>query len=270
MTGIIFSETLRRGWRMMVYWGIGMGLYSIVNTIIITDNESLQQIMSVLEGLPAFMIQGFIGSADLEFIASPNGYFATQFFSLALLIFSVYAVMAGMAVTSNDEEAGIMDSFLSLPIPRWVVIVERTLASFVLMAGILLITLLGVAIGIAMVPNVAYELGGIAAGMLNLYPSLLFVLGMTVLAGVLFRRRNVAMGVAATIVVASYMIDFIASGAPDSAFANVGYLSFFRYYDGVGVVQSGLNAVNMSLLVVAAVALIGLALWRFQKRDIGL
>ena len=163
-----------------------------------------------------------------------------------------------------------MDSFLSLPIPRWVVIVERTLASFVLMAGILLITLLGVAIGIAMVPNVAYELGGIAAGMLNLYPSLLFVLGMTVLAGVLFRRRNVAMGVAATIVVASYMIDFIASGAPDSAFANVGYLSFFRYYDGVGVVQSGLNAVNMSLLVVAAVALIGLALWRFQKRDIGL
>ena len=34
MTGNIFTETLRRGWRVMVYWGIGMGLYSVINTII--------------------------------------------------------------------------------------------------------------------------------------------------------------------------------------------------------------------------------------------
>lgn len=270
MTGTIFSETLRRGWRVMLYWGIGMAIYSVVNTVVILDNESLAQMMSVMESLPPFLIQGFIGSADIEFMTSPNGYFATQFFSLALLVFSAYAVMAGMAVTANDEDAGILDSFLSLPVPRWAVIVERALAYAVLMAGTLLITFAGAAVGTAIVPQVSYDLGGIAAGMANLYPSMLFVLLGTVLLGVLFRRRGVALGAAAAVVVISYMVDFIASGAPDSAFANAGYLSYFNYYDGVGVVQYGLNAGNVALLAGAALVCGALALWRFQRRDIGL
>lgn len=270
MTGKIFSETLRRGWRVMLYWGIGMALYSVINTVVILDNESLKQLMSVMESLPAFMIQGFIGSADIEFMASPNGYFATQFFSLALLIFSAYAVMAGMAVTANDEEAGIMDSFLSLPVQRWSVVIERSMAYALLMAGALVLTFIGAVLGTQLVPQVSYDLGGIAGGMVNLYPSMLFVLALTVLFGVLIRRRSLALGLVASLIVVSYMVDFIASGAPDSAFANAGYLSYFNYYDGVGVVQFGLNAGNVMLLVGASIGLTALALWRFQKRDIGL
>ncbi len=270
MTGIIFTETLRRGWRVMLYWGIGMAIYSVINTVIILDNESLAQMMSIMESLPPFLIQGFVGSADIEFMTSPNGYFATQFFSLALLVFSAYAVMAGMAVTANDEDAGILDSFLSLPVPRWAVIVERALAYALLMAGTLVISFAGAAVGTAMVPQVSYDLGGIAAGMANLFPSMGFVMTGTVLLGVLFRRRSMTLGVASALVVVSYMVDFIASGAPDSAFANAGYLSYFNYYDGVAAVQFGLNAGNVALLLVAALVCGTLALWRFQRRDIGL
>ncbi|MFN8378427.1 MAG: ABC transporter permease subunit [Anaerolineae bacterium] len=270
MTGRIFSETLGRGWRTMLYWGLGMGMYALLITVAVLDDAALKQISELLNSMPAFLMQGFMGSADLSFITSPNGYFAAKYFSIALLIFSAYAVMAGMAVTANDEDLGIMDGFLSLPLHRWSVIIGRGLAYMLMITVAVFITYLGVVIGSFFVPHVAYDLSGIAAGTLNMVPSLFFVLAMTVLFGVLFRRRSVALGVAAAVVVFSYTVDFIASGLGDSVLSKSGLLSFFHYYDGVGVMQDGLNFVNVGLLAAVGIVFAVLALWRFQKRDIGL
>ena len=270
MTGKIFTETLRRGWRAMLYWGIGMGLYGLFIAVAVLDDASLKQIMTVIDTMPSFLIKGFMGTADIDFMTSPDGYFAIKFFSMALLLFSVYAVMAGMAVTANDEEAGILDSFLSLPVPRWTVMLERALAFAVLMLGVLGLTYAGILMGAALVPDMSYDLGVIGLGMINLFPAMLFALGLTVLCGVLFRRRSVALGVTAAIIVTSYMLDFIASGSPDSPLAVLGYFSYFHYNNGVGVMQFGLEPVNITLLVGVAVIFAALAVWRFQKRDIGL
>lgn len=270
MIGRIFSETLRRGWRTMLYWGVGMGLYALMITVAVLDDQTLQQLTGVIQSMPSFLLQGFMGSADIQFLTSPNGYFAAKYFSIALLIFSAYAVMAGMAVTANDEDEGILDGFLSLPIHRWEVIIGRGLASLVMIAAAVCLTYLGVVIGAQLVPHVSYDLGGIALGTLNMLPSLFFILAMTVLFGVLFRRRSVALGLAAAVVIFSYTVDFIASGLGDSALASTGYLSFFHYYDGVGVMQTGVNLANVGLLAGVGAVFLALALWRFQKRDIGL
>ncbi|MBL8148160.1 MAG: ABC transporter permease subunit [Anaerolineae bacterium] len=270
MTGKIFVETLRRNWRIMLYWGIGMGLYGVMITVAVLDDKSLQQIMQVIETMPSFIIQGFMGGADIEFMSSADGYFAIKFFSMALLIYSLYAVTAGLAVTANDEDAGIMDVFLSMPVPRWAVMLERALAFAVMMIGVLALTYLGVLIGSMFVPQVSYDLVHIGVTFANIYPSMIFVLSMTVLFGVLFRRRSVALGVTAAVVAGSYFLDFVASGAPDSFLGTLGYLSYFRFNDGVRVMQFGLEPLNIGLLVAVAVLLLALALWRFQKRDIGL
>ena len=271
MTGTIFAETLRRNWRMMLYWGIGMGAYALMITVAVLDDASLRQIMQVLDTMPGFLIKGLMGTADVEFMTSPDGYFAIKFFSLALVLYSVYAIMCGLAVTANDEESGVMDSFLSLPLPRWSVMVARSLAYAVLMLGVLAFSYIGIVIGAALVPQMSYDLGHIGVTMFNLYPSMLFALGLTVLFGVLFRRRNVALGVTATVIATSYFLDFISSGAgPDSPLSALGYLSYFHYNNGVGVMQFGLEPVNMALLAGVAAVFLVLALWRFQKRDIGL
>jgi len=270
MTGQIFVETLRRGWRTMLMWGLGMGLYAVMITVAVLDDQTLQQLTGVISSMPSFLLQGFMGSADIQFMTSPNGYFAVKYFSIALLIFSAYAVMAGMAVTANDEDEGIMVGFLSLPIHRWAIIAGRGLAYLLMITFAVLLTYAGVVFGSRLVPHVSYDLGGIAVGTLNMLPSLFFVLAMTVLFGVLFRRRSVALGLTAAVVIFSYTVDFVASGLGNSALAATGYLSFFHYYDGVGVMQSGLNAVNIGLLAGIGVIFAALALWRFQKRDIGL
>lgn len=270
MTGKIFLETLGRGWKTMFYWGFGMALYSLLIAVTVMDDQVLQQMLSLINSLPAFMMQGLMGSADITFMTSPNGYFAAQFFTTAVLILSAYALLSGMAVTANDEDAGILDSFLSLPLPRWSVMAGRGLAHGVMLSGSVLLAFSGVVLGALLVPHVTYDLGGIALGMLNMLPSLLFVLAITILLGVLFRRRSMALGAASTLVIFSYVIDFVARGAPDSAFAPLGLLSFFHYYDGVGMMQFGLNAVHVALLLGAAAVCLALALWRFQRRDIGL
>lgn len=271
MIGTIFGETLRRNWRTTLYWGIGMGLYALMITVAVLDDESLRQIMQVLDTMPGFLIKGLMGTADVQFMTSPDGYFAIKFLSLALVLYSIYAVMAGMAVTASDEESGILDSFLSLPLPRWSVIVARSLAFAVLMLVVLALSYVGILIGAALVPQMSYDLGHIGVTMFNLYPGMLFALGLTVLCGVLFRRRNVALGVTAAVIATSYFLDFIASGVgADSPLSALGYLSYFHYNNGVGVMQFGLEPGNIVLLAGVAAVFLVLSLWRFQKRDIGL
>ncbi len=270
MTGKIFAETLGRGWRNMLYWGVGMAFYSLVITVAVLDDQTLEQMLSLINSMPSFLMQGFMGSADIAFMTTANGYFATKYFTTGLLIFSAYAVMAGMSVTANDEDSGILDSFLSLPIQRWSVIIERGLAHALMLLGVLLIAFLGVAIGTVFVPQMSYDLGGIIVGMFNMLPSLLFVLAVTILFGVLFRRRSVALGAASALVISSYMLAFASNGAPNSAIAILGRLSFYHYYNGVGVMQFGLDYGNVGLLVAVAALFAVLSVWRFQRRDIGL
>lgn len=270
MTAKIFAEALRGGWKTMLYWGVGMAFYSLVITMAVLDDQTLQQMLSLVNSLPSFLMQGFMGSADIAFMTTPNGYFAAKYFSIAMLIFSAYTVMAGMAVTANDEDAGIMDSFLSLPVQRWSIILGRGLAFALMQLGVIVLAFGGVAIGALFVPHVSYDLAGIAAGMLNMLPSLLFVLLLTILLGTVFRRRSVAMGAAAAFVVFSYLIDFVTRGAPTSAIAPLGWLSFFHYYDGVGMMQFGADFAHIGLLLGAAALSGVLAIRCFQRRDIGL
>jgi ABC-type transport system involved in multi-copper enzyme maturation permease subunit len=270
MTGKIFAETLGRGWKTMLYWGIGMALYSLIITVAVLDDQTLQQMLTLINSLPAFLMQGFMGTADIAFMTTPNGYFATKYFTTAMLIFSAYAILAGMAVTANDEDAGILDSFLSLPIRRWAVIIERGLAHVLMLLGVLVLAFMGVAVGSLLVPHVSYDLGGILVGILNMLPSLLFVLLATIFFGVLFRRRSVALGVSAALVIFSYLIYFVTSGAPDSPIAPLGLLSFYHYYNGVGVMQFGLDLANVGLLLALAAVFAALSLLRFERRDIGL
>ena len=115
MTGAVFKETLSRGWRGMLWWGLGLGSLAFISIIIIPDVNALEQMATLMESLPPFLVQA-LGGGDISFMATPEGYLAVQYFSIALLFFAVYAVVSGLNVTSNDEERGILDVFMSLPL----------------------------------------------------------------------------------------------------------------------------------------------------------
>src|SRR5262245_38818129 len=105
MSGAVFFETVRRSWKGMVYWGVGLGLMAWLQTIIIPDVEALKKMADLMKSLPPFLLQAF-GSTDIAFMSTPEGYMTLQWFSWAVLILAVYSVLSGLNVTANEEDRG--------------------------------------------------------------------------------------------------------------------------------------------------------------------
>lgn len=271
MTGITFLETLRRSWRGMVIWGIALALITWMQVIVVPDVDALGAMGDMLAALPPLVLS-MLGTTDLEFLATAEGYLASQYFGIMLLIFGVYAVVMGLNVTINDEERGIMDVVMSLPITRTQLIIERAAAYALLLIGVILISFAGLMIGVYMTPVLAegISMERMIIGTLNMIPGALVMLTFTVFVGATLRRRAAAGGLAAAFIVGSYFIDTLGRSATDSPFSTLRVLSFYSYYDGAGVIQNGLVIGNVALLLAVTVGLVALSLVYYRRRDIGL
>jgi ABC-2 type transport system permease protein len=270
MAGAVFIETLRRQWKGMLWWGLGIGSLALLDVIIVPSVDALRQMAAMMETLPPFLMQAF-GAGDIRYLATPEGYLAVQYFGFMLLIFAIYAVMLGLNVTSNDEERGTMDMFLSLPIARWRLLLEKFVAYSLLIAGVILLSFLCMWLGIVITPALAtVEIGKIAVATFAMLPASLLMLAFTILVSVIVRRRGQAIALASVFVIASYFIDTLGRAASDTILAALRGLSLFAYYDGIGLIQHGLVWGNMVVLAAATLVLVGGGIWFFQRRDVGL
>jgi len=267
MSGVVFTETLRRGWRAMIYWGVGFGLYGLMIMMVVQDSNMLKQYGEISKTLPPALLQLFGG--DATSLATPEGFLAYGFFGYLLLIFAVYAILSGLNITANDEDAGIMDMVLSLPLPRWRVVLEKFLAYSLMVLGIVAISYLGLLIGMHF-SALQVDSSRLFQATVNIIPATLLILGFTALVGAVFRSKGTATAIAAFFVVGSYVLNFLGVAASGTFFDKIKALSFFSYYDHQGVILHGLSVGNVVLLLVMTVICAGTAVWSFQRRDVGI
>lgn len=268
MRWAMFIETLRRGWRGMLYWGIGVGLLTFVQIIIIPDVQALQEMANMMETLPSWMLSAF-GIDDMEYMATPEGYIALQFFSYALVMFSIYAVVAGLAITSGDEDRGTLDMVLATPIPRTRLMLERFAAYALMAIGFVLITFLWLWIGVAITPALAVDMGKIFGATLFLLPATLMVLTFATLIGALIRQRGIAIAVASAFIAVSYTFQLVGSAAEGALASALRTVSYFHYADGVSYLTDGANWGNVALVSALGVLMLISGVWYFNRRDVG-
>lgn len=268
-TGTLFTEILRRSWRSALYWGLGIGMFALLQMVFIQDNATLQQVSEIYQAVPAFLMQGFTGGQDMAYLATPNGYIATQFFSIGLLYFAIFAVVAGLSITANDEDAGILDMVMGLPIRRTQLVIER-MAAYTVFAFVIGIIAFGIMIlASRLTPAIDYDLGKIGVSTLNMIPSVLLILTFTAAMGALMRRRGTALVAAGMFVVISYFINFIAAGATEGFLAQIAPLSFFHYLNAAETMKNGIQAGNVVILLAAALVFAIITVVAFKRRDIG-
>jgi ABC-type transport system involved in multi-copper enzyme maturation permease subunit len=271
MRGTVFAETLRRSWRAMVIWGVALGLITLLQVVVVPDVDALQAMGDMLASLPPF-VMSMLGSDDIAFFSTAEGYLSSQYFGVMLLIFAIYAVSVGINVTANDEERGIMDVQMSLPVGRGQLVVEKTLAYSLLMIGVIGLSFVGLVVGVMSTPMLAeqVDMGKMIVGTFNMIPGSLLMLAFTVFVGTALRRRGVAIALAAAFIYGSYFVDTLGRAAADSFVNALRAFSFYSYYDGSGVIQNGLVLGNVALLTVVAAGLVVLSVVMYRRRDIGL
>jgi ABC-2 type transport system permease protein len=268
MSGAIFKHTLERNWRAMLAWGVGIGLIGFLQAALLLNVDALQQMADLIETLPPVLIQAF-GGEDVAALATPEGYLSFRYFGFILIIFTVYALDAGLNVTAAEEDKGIMDVLLSLPLPRWRLVIEKFLAYMLLICGIVILSYIGLWLGVESVPTLEIDPLKLLRGSVNILPATLLMLAATTLIAALVRRRGIA-GAAATIfLVGSFFLDFLGNAVSETFVNTLSRLSFFTYYGGSDVIRHGLAWGNIALLLATTVILIVVAVWAFERRDIG-
>lgn len=263
----IFNETLRRNWRGMIFWGLAIGFLGFIITIIIPNVGMLKQLENLMNTMPG--IVKALGMEDAAQMATPDGFISAGYFGRVILILAVYCVLAGLNITVNEEDAGIMDMLLSLPLPRWRIILEKFTAYVLMMVVIVSMGFVGIYLS-GVSSTIHVDTGKLIVGSINLLPSMLVMLAITTFSGTLFRRKNLATAAAAFAIIGSYVLDFISSAASESPIAKLRAISFFTYYDNAHVMQNGLNIGSVILLLGVTVILVTASVWTFQRRDIGI
>lgn len=269
MTGTIVYETLRRNWRKTLYWGLGFLLYAIYPYFIVQDQEALSAYADVAARMESIM--SAFGVEDAGYLATPEGFIGYAYFSFMLLIFAVFAVLAGLDITANDEDTGIMDMFMGLPVPRWRLVVEKLTAYSMMIVAISLAGFAGLMIGKPIASSsVAAEIANtrLLEGAVNLIPGTLLMLSFTALVSVIVRRKSMAAGITGAFVIVSYLADTIGRAAGGDIAETVRQFSFFAYYEGTTILSTGLVASSVLGLLAVAALFAGGTVWFFQRRDI--
>ncbi len=268
MAGIVLGNTLRSAWKQILYWGCGMGLLGVYIVFIGSDADIVQGYASLFESMPPAMLQAF-GASSLELFSSTEGWFVSIFVSEVIIFLSIFAVMAGLNITANDENSGNLDVLLSLPISRATFLMERWIAYALLGLGILLFTA-ALTLGAMALFSPAADTGVVLLSMLNLYPGTLLVMTVTCLLAAVLRRRAVAIALAAAFVVASFLFNLIGAAASGAIADLMQQLSYFSHAGGEDIVLGTHDPAGAgALLIIVAIGFL-VSVKMFDSRDIGL
>ena len=247
---------------------MGLGALGLYIDFIAMSPDIISGYADLFKSMPPAMLQAF-GASDIALLTTSEGWIVSIFVSEAAIFLSVFAVMAGLNITANDEQSGLMDVILSLPISRASYLLERWIGFALIGLGIVLLCALITLAGIIGM-NVDAPHDVILKSILNLYPATLLVMTITCLLATALRRRALAIGAAAAFVVASYIFNVIgaaASGAIADLMENV---SYFSYIHGEAFVVGTYEPVDSAIVIVAILIGFALSLRNFVSRDIGI
>ena len=211
MNGAVFTETLKQNWKQTIYWGIGLGAMVTIVVLMVPFFDGAEFVKLVESLPPALMRAAGVGD-DASILATTEGFIAVGFFGKLALIFAVFPIVMGLKVISNEEDDGIMDSVLSLPIDRKQLIVEKFLAFMVMNAVVVVMIFIGLWIGVQAVSvDVEVNMQPLTDMVIQLMPILSFLLAVTIFVGALIPNRTLALGILTAFVVASFMIQTVGS-----------------------------------------------------------
>jgi ABC-2 type transport system permease protein len=253
---------IRRGF---LWWSLGLiGFVALIVSVYPTvhSNPSLEKLsQDYPEALQSFLAFG--GAVDYS---SAAGYLGIELFSLMVpLLLLVAAIGTGAGTVAGEEERGTLELLLANPVSRTKVVLEKTVALVLEIAGLGVVLWLALWIG-ALLANMDISAGHLAAATLSAVLLALAYGTIAVLLGAATGRRTVAIGLTVAAAVAAYLVNGLAPLV--HALEVPQKLSPFYHYAVGDPLRNGISFRHMAVLVAIAVVATALAPWLFSRRDV--
>jgi ABC-2 type transport system permease protein len=210
---------------------------------------------------------GFTGGRSISMI-EPKGFLTLEFFSWWWMLAGLFVAYQSVSVIANDFENKRMDVMLSTPISRRRYVLEKFFAMSAIALFIILVAIGGLAGGIANI-NALNEFSAEAVflSLMGCLPFLMVIAAVGMLAAVIFQKTRVGMGVAFAFVFAEFFLYTFGNFSKSLEWMKT--VSIFTYWDYSSVIFDSLfKAGDFVILAAAAVAVIVISIWVFEKKDI--
>jgi ABC-2 type transport system permease protein len=255
-----FNYTLRRLRGSLLGWGLSLLVLGFLmsRTYSMVEQQG-EEIQSLLENMPGML--DFFGT---ENFITPQSYLHVRFFSLIPIVLGIFAAAAGSGLLVQDDEAGRLDLLMAYPISRCGLFFARLAALVVVMLGILALGWVGLAIGMI---AVAMKLSPLVPlwGFVSLFSVVLLTATLGLLLSLTLSARRQAGMAAGLVIVASFFLTGFAR--LDEELRPLAKILPLYYYQG-GEAMNEFDPIRFGGLIAASVVGIGLAYWRFERRDI--
>lgn len=252
---------VRRGG--IIGWSIGLSLYAAMYTAFY---PALPTEMLELDFEDIAIYQAF---GDMS-MGSFAGYMASSVFNFIALLLGIYAVVSGVGALAGEEDNGTLELLVTLPLPRWQLVLAKALALAVSVLVILLVVSLAI-VGTFAVIQTQITTNVTAPDLLFMtlrsWPITMVFTMMSLLLGAFLPGRRMASATAAALLVVSFFGNNLAGMF--QSLRPIRLLSPFNYHNtSASVLTDGAATGDVLVLLTAAVVLLLLAILSFQKRNI--
>ena len=253
--------------RSIVAWSAGLcGIATLTMLFWPTLSRSIGDLKAIIDMFPREVFAAF-GMSDPGDLMTAGGFISSRVYAtVGLVLMLAFAVGMGSASIAGEERRGTLELQLAMPLTR------RRLVFEAFAAMLTLITALGIALCLVMVlGNAAINLGlsleSIVAATLGLALTGVFFGALALALGAATGRTGVARGVPAAVAVGGILLNGL--GAVVAPVAPLRYLSPIYWFLGdTPPLLRGFSAGPLVLLV-AALAVVGIGVVGFERRDVG-
>jgi ABC-2 type transport system permease protein len=257
-----FKHALRRFNGRIWGWGIGLALYSLMLVYFYEVLlRSAGTMNAMLSQYPPELLAFF---GELSMWTTPQAYLDTYYYLYMTMIVGIFAVGAGAALLSDDEERGILDLVMAHPVSRMALFWGRWLAFTVATAGILA---LGWVAWLPYAQRVGLNLTPLQFLLPNLplFAELLLFGALALLLSMVLPSKSLAGSLAGALLAANWLLRGLAAANED--LQAIMKWTPLHFYQG-GLAVDGLNWAWFIGLLATGLLLALAAQFLFQRRDI--
>lgn len=267
--GAMFRRTIRDNLTGIFGWGLGYGMLLALVTLLYPSLAEAGALVGVLDGLGLLEAVTASRAADVAALGTFPGYLALEALALAPAILAVYLIPQTLNAVMGEEDRGTLDVLLSMPVPRWRLIVEKLAAILLSLALILLLMFVALVIATRLVPEAELTIGQAAAGIWHIFPISCCVIGVTLLLSVTLRSSRTVGGLAALFVLGGFFVRSLADATGTPAMQTIRRFSLYDYYSAIDAMVNRVPWETDIALLGLALVLYAASVWQFGRRDVG-
>ena len=260
----IFLHELKANLKSLLIWSVILVLMIIIALGKFSAFAGDESLLSVLDALPTSMLDAL--SMRAFNLTTVSGFFGILFLYFSLMG-AVAAAMWGSMIISKEERDKTVEFSLVLPISRSKLITAKAFAALVNCIAFVLITWITSTLAIqSFTPDQAtYDF--LKLEMLAMFLVELIFLAVGLLLGCSMNHYKRAGSTAVAIILSTYFISIFSK--MQESFDNLKYLTPFRYYDAIDLLQSGkIDPVYLGITSVIVVICLIFAYNTYNHRDL--